>query len=365
MPLNPSRLVLARARREMTQSKLAAQAGVTPRAIKAYEADEMSPSDSTLDALARVLDFPVTFLTATDNVELLNVDTVSFRSLKSLTARRRNAGLAAAALAIELDRWIDDEYSLRRHDIPNDLADTDPELAADSLRRAWGLGNAAIPNMVHLLEVHGIRVFSLVEDCRELDAFSTWRDNTPYVFLNTMKSAEHSRMDAAHELGHLVLHREGAPNGKQAEAEANAFAAAFLMPRSSVLAAGIRHPNLTSLIVKKRLWGVSVAALVVRLHRLGLISDWTYRSLFMELSKAGYRSKEPGGLAPESSAVLAQVLGLLREDGRGVKDVARAIAVPVEELERLMFGLAMVGVSGSRSGSKPTRGHLRLVAPSD
>lgn len=361
MPLNPSRLVLARARRGMTQAKLAEAVNVTPRAIKSYEADEKSPSEATLEALARALRFPVDFLAAPDDVEVLDLATVSFRSLKSLTARSRDAGLAAAALAIEFDRWIDGEYKLRQHDIPDDLVGTDSELAADSLRRAWGLGNASIPNMVHLVEVHGVRVFSLVEDCRQLDAFSTWRDGTPYVFLNTVKSTEHSRMDVAHELGHLVLHREDAPNGKQAEAEANAFAAAFLMPRASVLAAGIRNPNMASLIRKKKQWGVSLAALVVRLHRLGLITDWIYRSLFMELSKAGYRSKEPQGLPPETSAVLAQVLGYLREDGRGLRHVGREIGVPPEELERLMFGLVMVGLAGEHSGSAPTRPKLRLV----
>lgn len=96
-----------------------------------------------------------------------------------------------------------------------------------------GLGEAPIANMVHLLETKGVRVFSLVEDCHELDAFSTWLDGTPFVFLNTRKSAERSRMDAAHELGHLVLHRVGRPQGKEAEEEATRFGAAFLMPRAS------------------------------------------------------------------------------------------------------------------------------------
>jgi hypothetical protein len=54
-------------------------------------------------------------------------------------------------------------------------------------------------------------VFSLALDAAEVDAFSMWRQSTPYVFLNTKKSAEHGRFDAAHELGHLVLHRHGSP----------------------------------------------------------------------------------------------------------------------------------------------------------
>ena len=51
-------------------------------------------------------------------------------------------------------------------------------------------------------------MFGLAEDCRELDAFCFWRHGRPFVFLNTVKSAERNRMDCAHELAHLVLHRE-------------------------------------------------------------------------------------------------------------------------------------------------------------
>lgn len=58
--------------------------------------------------------------------------------------------------------------------------------------------------MIHLLEAHGVRVLSLTQECREVDAFSLWLQQ-PFVFLNTQKSGEHSRFDAAHELGHLPL----------------------------------------------------------------------------------------------------------------------------------------------------------------
>jgi Zn-dependent peptidase ImmA (M78 family) len=57
----------------------------------------------------------------------------------------------------------------------------------------------------------GVSIFSMAEDTAEVDAFSLWRDTTPFVFLNTLKSAERSRFDAAQELGHLVMHRHGGP----------------------------------------------------------------------------------------------------------------------------------------------------------
>ncbi|WP_376773772.1 ImmA/IrrE family metallo-endopeptidase [Rhizobium mongolense] len=74
----------------------------------------------------------------------------------------------------------------------------------------------AAQNMVHLL----VRVFSLVENTRTVDAFSVWRGIRPFVFLNTIKTSEHGRFDAAHELGHLVLPRHGGPSGRRAEDEA-------------------------------------------------------------------------------------------------------------------------------------------------
>ena len=56
----------------------------------------------------------------------------------------------------------------------------------------------------------------MAENTVTVDAFSVWREYTPYIFLKLMKTAEHSRFDAAHELGHLVLHRHGGPKGRLA-----------------------------------------------------------------------------------------------------------------------------------------------------
>src|SRR3546814_6955040 len=89
--------------------------------------------------------------------------------------------------------------------------------------------------MIKLLESKGVHVFSLAEDTKNVDAFSCWRNGQPFVFLNTFKSAERSRFDAAHELAHLVLHRHGGPQGREAETEANQFASAFLMPHADLV----------------------------------------------------------------------------------------------------------------------------------
>lgn len=361
MELNPTRLEFARRRRGQTQAAVAEAAGLSVRAIKAYEAGEKSPSVETLCELAKAIAFPIDFLTDPTDMELVSVDAVSFRALSKLSARKRDAGLAAAGLAVALNAWLDERFKLPDVDVPDDLEGEHPETAAEALRRRWGLGGAPIGSMVVLLEKHGVRVYSLVEDCHELDAFSTWRDATPFVFLNTMKSAERSRMDLAHELGHLVLHRTARPQGKEAEEEATRFGAAFLMPRASLLAARFPTITLPPLVEYKRKWGVALSALVVRLHRLGRLSDWQYRSLFVELSSKGYRTTEPNGMPREASQVLQKVLMMLREDGIGRRQLADQIRVNVEDLDRLVFGLCLIGVDGA--GSSAGRGNtgLRLV----
>ena len=152
-----------------------------------------------------------------------------------MSAKDRDAALAAGTLSFLVSDWVEQRFDLPEPDL-EDLAGEEPEVAARSLREHWALGERPIKNMVHLLEAKGIRVFSLAENTRTVDAFSLWRDTRPYVFLNMLKTPEHSRHDAAHELGHLVLHRHGGPRGRRAEDEANQFAASFLMPAADVLA---------------------------------------------------------------------------------------------------------------------------------
>ena len=217
-----------------------------------------------------------------------------------------------------------------------------------AVRSEWGLGERPISNAIHLLESHGVRVFSLVEECRELDAFSFWRGPVPHVFLNTIKSTEHSRMDASHELGHLVLHWKDGARGRAAEREADAFASAFLMPRGDLIASAPRSGRLRDIIRAKRRWNVSAAALIYRMNKVeGMLSDWHYRSLFVEISRKGYRTSEPQPSPPETSQVLEKVFKALREDGMTKEDIARELALPLDELEKMVFGLVLLPVVGT------------------
>jgi Zn-dependent peptidase ImmA (M78 family)/DNA-binding XRE family transcriptional regulator len=378
---SPSRLTIARSRRGWTMGELAKAAGLSSKTIGSYESGHTEPDPDAQAVLARVLRFPLSFFHAGD-LDVLLPEAASFRSLASMTAVQRNAALAAGSLAVELSQWIERRLELPRTDIL-DLRNAEAEAAAETVRRQWAIGERPIGNLVHLLERSGIRVFSLSEQCREVDAFSLWRGDTPFIFLNTQKSPEHSRFDAAHELGHLVLHRHGpggcdgapeessvrqvrsgrrAADGRHIEEEANAFAAALLLPRRTLLSMTPRVPTLAKLIEIKRIWRVSLTALIHRLHRIKALTPWQYRQLCIEASREGYREREPEGLTErETSQLLAKALEELRLSGHSRSDIARALHLPSNEFEGLIFGLIISALEGSAEEASPPRGQLRLV----
>ena len=370
----PTRLRIARQRRGWSVLELAEHSGVSARSLGDYERAASHPEPSTLQDIARALDFPVDFFGAPE-LDEVPITSVSFRALSRLTARQRNAALASAALATELSKWL-----TRRYELPTpaleDYAGMEPETCATLVRRSLGAGERPLRNVVHLLERLGVRVFSLAEDCRELDAISFWSEGVPIVLLNSQKSFERARFDAAHELGHLLLHRhahgacadvdpDDEDNAKPARAnenEANAFASAFLMPRAALLTSVPRAPRLDELLQIKREWKVSLASLVYRLRTIDAITESQYRYLCMDMSRRGYRALEPHPIEErEASQVLAKVFAELREEGLGRADVARRLRWPRRELEALVFGLAVSGAQVTSESEPRPRAHLHIV----
>ncbi|MCC7055681.1 MAG: ImmA/IrrE family metallo-endopeptidase [Gemmatimonadaceae bacterium] len=309
--ITPSRLTLARQLRGLTKADLAGRIGVTPAAVTQWEGAHRTPDGGTIHRLAEALAVPVGFL-AGAMPTLLEADTVSFRSLRTLARRDRDRACAAAEVASMLGKWIAEKFVLPDVALP-DLSDMSPDMAAAEMRRVLQLGSGPLPSIVHLLEASGVRCFALGVDMLKADALSAWVDGIPLVLLNTAKSAERGRNDAAHELGHLTMHRHKQPSGDVAEKEAVAFAAEFLVPSESLWRQDARVNSLADLIALKRLWRVSAAFMLKRMTHLKLISDWSARALWQQLSANGYRGGEPDGAPREHSEVLTQLVQHLRQ----------------------------------------------------
>jgi Zn-dependent peptidase ImmA (M78 family)/transcriptional regulator with XRE-family HTH domain len=361
---NPSRLEFARKRRGLSKKELASKVGLSSRSISLFENKEMAPSEETLRKIASVIHFPFNFFFGED-IDTPHQESVSFRALSKMSAAKMNSALCSGGIALLFNNWVDQKFRLPEPNLMDFPEGQDPEVAAAVLRQAWGLGELSIKNVIHLLESKGIRVFSLAENTKSVDAYSLWKNNIPFVFLNTLKSAERSKFDAAHELGHLVLHKHGAPTGHDAEKDADQFASAFLMPRSSVLAHASQLTTLSSLIKLKKKWGVSLAALAYRMHKLGALSDWHYRSLCIEMSQKGFHKSEPEGIERERSKIWEMVFSNLRSEGITKNDIAKDLGVYADEIESLVFDLVLMNViqggNSSQNTNKTKIANLRLV----
>lgn len=257
-----------------------------------------------------------------------------------MSAKERDAAIAAGSLGLQLSDWVEREFSLPTANLLDLSYETDPEIAARSLRQFWGIGEKPISNMIGLLEVNGVRVFSLSENTAAVDAFSFWRDERPFIFLNNFKTAEHSIFDAAHEVGHLVMHRHaGTQPSRAAEREANAFASALLLPARDVRARMPRFITVDLIIEAKKRWRVSAMAMAYRLRTLRLLTEWQYKSACIELGRRGYRSGEPDGLERETSRIWQKVLSQLWSERRTKSHIANSLHIPLDELEGLIWGV--------------------------
>lgn len=353
---NCTKLALARKRRQLTKKELSEKSGITAVTLTRLETGKTSdPSIETLTALGNALNYPIEFFFG-DDFDDLTTDAVSFRSLSTMTASQRDAALGAGQLAFSLSDWINQRFDLPAPDLP-DLREDDPISAAGAIRNYWGIGAKPIPKIITMFEAKGIRIFTLAENNKNVDAFSCWKNGVPYIFLNTFKSAERTRFDAAHELGHLLMHRHTPAGQENGEKEADTFAASFLIPKEDLINHLPRVHSLKQLIEKKERWGVSVAALARTSFNNGLISDWHYRDLCKQISMLGYRTSEPKGRPPEKSTVWQKILELLWKEGITRNHIAKELNLPSDEIESLIGCLVNIESSPQSVGAK----HLSLA----
>jgi Zn-dependent peptidase ImmA (M78 family)/transcriptional regulator with XRE-family HTH domain len=339
----PSRLVIARQRRAMTVTDLAEATGISRKSLSSYENGHVEPTEETLRVLSTTLDVPGDYFAGPD-LEPLDPRAVSFRSTSKRTQRELNTALAAGRFGVELMDWIDRVFELPVPNVPT-LSDHDPAVAAEIVRARWGLGPRPVSNMIHLLEYHGVRILRLPMDCATVDAFSFELDGVPYMFLNNTKTPERSRFDAAHELGHLVLHSDhhDPSDSREDEEAANMFASAFLMPRESVLSKPLLHANARQIIQAKQIWNVSAMALVRRLKDLELLTDWRYREACINLARLGYKQGEPEGMEmTEDSLLLTKVVKNLRVERTPLASIASDLRLRPSEIRQFMHGLIPV-----------------------
>jgi Zn-dependent peptidase ImmA (M78 family)/plasmid maintenance system antidote protein VapI len=305
------RLTLARLSNGLKKSELAHKVGVTPAAIGQYERGKIRPSSETILRLSSELKFPAAFFEQGRRSFAIRHEEAHFRHLRSTTKTERSRVLARAELLMELVEELEKYLNIPAVDLPEGISigkgsAEEIEKAAELVRENWGLNLGPIDNMVRLLERHGCVVTRLAkgDSSRKIDAFSTWMGLRPVIILSSEKDkVTRWRFDAAHELGHLVMHQDAEPGSLTIEKQAHRFAAAFLMPRRGIANSLPRRVYWPDFIHLKKKWGVALSALLRRSRDLGFISEDQYRRGMIQYNRNGWREDEPGDQELNSEAI--------------------------------------------------------------
>lgn len=330
-----ARLREGRIARGISAISLGELVGITRQGIWQYENGRTSPTPDKLYVLASRLNLPVEFFLQPPRDNANRV--VFYRSQAATTKEARSKAEARMEWLGDIIAYLRGFVAFPVVDIPDLSGDVAKlpvqrplpsdfiESAATTVRDAWGLDDTPIANMITLVESHGAVTTRGIMETMTIDAFSVRLepDDRPCLFLGSDKdSAARSRFDAAHELGHAVLHRDLGPAGsspaerKALEADAQRFASAFLLPQKG-FAKDLRAPTLEAMVSAKSRWLTSVGAMIMRCADLEILRPDEARRLWMARSKRGWNRHEPldEELPIEQPGVLRRAVDLLVTEG--------------------------------------------------
>lgn len=327
--VNPAMVVLAREARGLTQTELAQKLGISQSMLSKVEAGVKVPSDGLLQRLVSALEYPEGFFFQTDTVYGPGLNEFFHR-------RRQDVGVKALARIHAQINIIRMHISrlMKSVEIPEqkirlvDLEDFHgrPQEVARAVRAAWQLPRGPIANVVKTIEDAGGIIVRCPFGTQRVDAITRWVPGLPPLFfVNEGLPTDRERLTLCHELGHLILH--DVPSGNM-EAEANRFAAEFLMPAPDILP-HLDRVTLDRLAALKPHWRVSMAALLYRATELKKISTKAAQVVWAQMSLNGFKRREPAelDLAPETPTLLQEILAVHRDHfGYGLDELSRMLA---------------------------------------
>lgn len=283
---------LARLFHGLTLEDVATHLGKTRQYVHKIETEQITPPPEVLVAIATITQVEPAFFVARAPAPVAE-EQCHFRKHFTTRSAIKHVALAKGEMFRRLVAGLEEHLELPAADIPqHDVRSlVDIERAAEVCRTHWGLGYGPIQNMVRVAELAGVVVTSFKSVSREVDAYSISAAR-PIIVLNSEEaSACRLRFDVAHELGHLVLHVGLTTGDRKTEGEANRFAGAFLLPRSSFVKEFPRlrgsYLNWQGLSEMKLRWKVSKSALLYRARQLALISEDQYRTGVIRLHRGG------------------------------------------------------------------------------
>jgi len=334
------RIKQLRLARGLSLDALAAEMGgiVTKQALSKYEHGKTQPTAIVLNRLAVALGVKTAYLWREPSIQ---VRFIAYRKGSGLGKREQTKVENFVRQTLE-DRVNLQEIikQVNGSKLPIQAFPVkkieDAEGAAGELRKQWNLGIDPIANVTSMLEDHFVHVI-------EIDASETFdgisavaEDDEDKVIVAAVVTrrgtpGERQRLNLTHELGHLVLNIS---ENVDEEKVAFRFGGALLIPAEMLLKEiGTKRTLIRpdELLLFKRRFGMSLQALLYRLHDLDVITDSYYKQWCMDINRLEWRKQEPGELPPEPPQWLRQnVLRAIAEGIVGKEEAERMLEETIE-----------------------------------
>jgi len=317
-----TRLSSARKMAGMSLQNLADALGnvITRQSLNKYEKGKMKPDSNLLISLSEILGVPVDYFYSepTVAIDLRNPD---YRRHSSRIPAVQKAAIEEKSKNL-LEKYFDLETLLNLNEEPDFfkfkkeiITPDDVVEAANKLREEWDLGYDPIPDAIAMLEDKGYKVIE-IDAPKSFDGLSAEVDGSKVIVINSSLYEGNNcrkRFTALHELAHHSLKFPIGMEHKEEEKLCHIFANSVLYP--SDMAKKELHYNRfhfyeKELILIKERWGISISAIFQTALRLGIITDYVFKTLNINYRSRGYHSdnNEPGRFLSQEKPVRFQRL---------------------------------------------------------
>lgn len=288
---------------------VAATGGIVSKvALSKYERGIIKPSNKVLTAIAKALNVKTINLAVQP---IVKVEFVAYRKGSGLSKKEQSNVECLVRAKLEDRVKIQDLlFASSKPNLPvknfKVKSIEDVESFSVDLRSKWKLGLDPIGNLTELLENNFVHVM-FIDNEKSFDGISA----LAYANDTQLKAAavvsknhipgERQRLNLAHELGHIVL---DIAHNLDEEKVAFRFGGAFLAPKESVLkAVGSRreHFQPRELFILKKIFGISIQALLFRLKDLDIISQTSFLNWYRIINKNNWKKNEPMPMKEETS----------------------------------------------------------------
>jgi Zn-dependent peptidase ImmA (M78 family)/DNA-binding XRE family transcriptional regulator len=311
--------------------------------IANYEKGRSQPTLPLLAALAELYDRPMNWFLERGPM----FTGIRYRNLPSRVRDSEKHRYEAEAL-----RWLEGYIKIEQFldvSLPAGIArpepppKANPSVFARNIRAELGIAeDAPVPSAIDALEAFGIRVIEVATALR-IDGMAAMLGEKPVVVLNPARSDDRIRLNAAHELFHILLGHCGDEPKAMGDDEVKgdedlAFACArnFLFPEKQLQEA-FEGESFVKLVKYKEKFGISIAAMIYAARQEHILTDRTARFLWIAISRRGWREKEPGKVRPDRATRFEQLVdGAIYRKRITLEGAAQLIGVREKELnERL------------------------------